>query len=93
MSYYYKHKYGLSTHAMQRIKQRLSIKENDEFLIRDIIANMIDNSNYSFQTSKTLYIKSPKNDIYFIIDILSNTIITATKISAQKQLDLINADK
>ncbi|AKX34126.1 hypothetical protein SLITO_v1c04730 [Spiroplasma litorale] len=92
MSFYYKHKYGFSTHAIHRIKQRLNLKEEDEFKLKDIIIDMIDNSSYSFQTSKTIYIKSRKNDIYFVVDIITNTIITATKISPHKQLELLEKD-
>ncbi|AGR41213.1 hypothetical protein [Spiroplasma taiwanense] len=89
MSYYYKHKYGFSTHSIQRIRQRLSLPDEEEFKLKDKIIKLIEKSTYSFDTSKFTYIKTPKKDVYFVIDIITNTIITATPISASKQLWLI----
>ncbi|ASP28228.1 hypothetical protein SCORR_v1c04560 [Spiroplasma corruscae] len=93
MGYYYKHKYGFSTHSIHRIKQRLNIKENDEFEIKDKIMNLIEKSEYQFETSKTIYIKIPVKNLYAVIDKKYNTIITVTDISASKQLELIDKDK
>ncbi|QHX36700.1 hypothetical protein [Spiroplasma sp. BIUS-1] len=89
MSYYYKHEYGFSTHSIQRIRQRLNLADEEEFKLKEKILKMIEKSTYSFETSKNIYIKTPKNDVYFVIDRNLKTIITATPISASKQLYLI----
>ncbi|WP_338984304.1 hypothetical protein [Spiroplasma endosymbiont of Diplazon laetatorius] len=89
MSYYYKHEYGFSTHSIQRIRQRLNLADEEEFKLKEKILKMIEKSTYSFDTSKHTYIKTAKADIYFVIDKIEKTIITATPISPTKQLWLI----
>ncbi|AGR42162.1 hypothetical protein [Spiroplasma diminutum] len=89
MSYYYKHEYGFSTHSIQRIRQRLKLADEEEFKLKDKILKMIEKSTLSFETSKHIYIKTSKTDIYFVIDKFQKVIITATPISAAKQLWLI----
>ncbi|ALD66444.1 hypothetical protein [Spiroplasma cantharicola] len=89
MSYYYKHEYGFSTHSIQRIRQRLRLKDEEEFKLKDKILKMIAKSIYSFETSKHIYIKTLKSEVYFVVDKIQKTIITATPISPTKQLWLI----
>ncbi|WP_342274974.1 hypothetical protein [Spiroplasma endosymbiont of Cantharis lateralis] len=89
MSYYYKHKYGFSTHSIQRIRERLRLKDEEEFKLKEKILKMIAKSTYSFETNKFIYIKTLKNEVYFVIDKIQMTIITATPISPTKQLWLI----
>ncbi|AUM62692.1 hypothetical protein [Spiroplasma monobiae] len=92
MSYYYKHEYGFSTHSIQRIRQRLNLADEEEFKLKEKILKMIEKSTSSFETSRNIYIKTPKNEVYFVVDKFQKTIITATPISPTKQLWLIEND-
>ncbi|WP_338982861.1 hypothetical protein [Spiroplasma endosymbiont of Othius punctulatus] len=92
MSFYEKSNYNLSTHSHYRIKERLKLNVSD-LELRGKVNEIISKSNYSWETSKTLYIQSNINDVYFVIDKVSNLIITATQISHQKQIEIIENEK
>ncbi|WP_339020218.1 hypothetical protein [Spiroplasma endosymbiont of Atherix ibis] len=92
MSYYYKHEYNFSTHSIQRIRQRLNLENEEEFKLKEKILKLIGKSTYSFETSRNIYISTPKKDIYFVIDRVNKLIITATPISPEKQMWLLEND-
>ncbi|AOG60509.1 hypothetical protein SHELI_v1c05580 [Spiroplasma helicoides] len=89
MSYYYRHEFKFSTHAIQRIRQRLNLGNADEFKLKDKVLDIIENSTEMFETSKNIYIKTNKGNIFLVITKPDKLIITATPISPTKQLDLI----
>ncbi|AHI52924.1 hypothetical protein [Spiroplasma culicicola] len=90
MGYYYRHEFKFSTHAIQRIKQRLNLgDEKDEFKLKEIVLDLIEKSTEMFETSKNIYIHTKKANLYFVITKPDKVIVTATPISAIKQLSLI----
>lgn len=92
MSFYQKSEYNLSTHSYYRIKQRLNLNVSD-LELRGKVNEIISKSTYSWETRKDLYIQSNINEVYFVIDKASKLIITATKISHSKQLEILENEK
>lgn len=90
MSYYFRYEFKFSDHSIQRIKQRLNLKDTEDFILKEKVLDMIENSQSSFQTTNHLYIHTTKSNIYFVVKIPEKLIITATPISITKQLEIIN---
>ncbi|QEH61890.1 hypothetical protein SCHIN_v1c06930 [Spiroplasma chinense] len=93
MGYYYRHEFKFSDHALQRIRQRLNLGNEEEYLLKEKVLTMIEKSTQMFETSNHIYIHTRKNDIYFVIKKPEKLIVTATPISATKQLYLIETDQ
>ncbi|AHB36443.1 hypothetical protein [Spiroplasma apis] len=89
MGYYYRRQFNFSTHSIHRIRQRLLLPNEEEFLLKEKVLDLIESSTEHFETTKYIYIKVNKKDIFLVIDIGTKTIITATPISPTKQLWLI----
>ncbi len=92
MGYYFKHTYNFSDHGMQRCRERLKMKNNPEYEVKEKVMELISNSDSSFETKSDLYIKVPKSEFYFVINKASNTIITITKVSIEKQWRLMESE-
>lgn len=90
MSYYYKHDYNFSYHGLQRCKERLRLKDVEDFKVKEIVMTLIKQSTHSFETNNEIYIKAGKSHNYFIINKTSNLIITCTQVSIEKQFSLMN---
>ncbi|ATZ17325.1 hypothetical protein ELUMI_v1c06030 [Williamsoniiplasma luminosum] len=89
MSYYYKHNYSFSYHGMQRVKERLNMKGVEDFKVKDEVMRLIKLSNSQFETRYDLYISAGNSQLYFVINKESNLIVTCTKVSVEKQLELM----
>ncbi|AVP49128.1 hypothetical protein [Williamsoniiplasma luminosum] len=89
MSYYYKHNYSFSYHGMQRVKERLNMKDVEDFKVKDEVMRLIKLSNSQFETRYDLYISAGNSQLYFVINKESNLIVTCTKVSVEKQLELM----
>ncbi|WP_026389791.1 hypothetical protein [[Acholeplasma] multilocale] len=92
MSYYYKHNYNFSYHGLQRCRERLNLKDAADYEVKAAVMEHIRKSTKSFEIGREIYISASNTDIYFIIDKTSNLIITATKVSAEKQLSLMSRE-
>ncbi|QBQ07716.1 hypothetical protein SGLAD_v1c05170 [Spiroplasma gladiatoris] len=92
MSYYYRHEFQFSDHAIKRIKQRLNLSGKDIWELKEQVLDLIENSTRCFETSKTIYIHTGKGNIFFVINKINKLIITTTPISAQKELELVSYD-
>ncbi|WP_027063227.1 hypothetical protein [Mesoplasma seiffertii] len=90
MSFYYKHNYVFSDHGLQRCRERLNLKSAPDYEVKEAVIKHIQNSTRSFEAGNEIYISASNTQIYFIIDRRSNLIITATKISAEKQLSIMS---
>ncbi|WP_339022308.1 hypothetical protein [Spiroplasma endosymbiont of Crioceris asparagi] len=93
MSYYEKNKYSISTHSFYRIKERLNMRSKTDLELNIFVNELINNSTDVIDTKKTLYVNTQINDVYLVIDKISNLVITATKISHEKQIRIIEEDK
>lgn len=89
MSYYYKSNISYSSHALQRAKERLNLKEKKDWEVKEQVKKHIQASTKSFDKGYTTYVSASNTDIYFVIDVRTNTIITVTKISPEKMLTLL----
>ncbi|WP_031542833.1 hypothetical protein [Mesoplasma photuris] len=90
MSYYYKHNVKFSHHGLQRIRERLNMKDVEEFKVKEEVLKHIKYSTRSFEVGNNEYIRASNTDVYFVVDKNSRLIITATKISAEKELSLLS---
>ncbi|WP_425380183.1 hypothetical protein [Spiroplasma endosymbiont of Stenodema calcarata] len=95
MGYYYQHKLGFSFHCLQRIRQRSPLfeKEND-WIIKEKIIKMIDNSSDRIETNRNLYIKLDDlpGNLYVVVEKEQRLIVTVTPISSGKLLDIIRTN-
>ncbi|PPE05147.1 hypothetical protein [Williamsoniiplasma lucivorax] len=89
MSYYYKHDYNFSYHGMQRVKQRLNMKDVEDFKVKDEVIKLIKFSTNQFETEKELYISAGNTQLFFVINKQSNLIVTCTKVSVERQWKLM----
>ncbi|WP_342269432.1 hypothetical protein [Spiroplasma endosymbiont of Aspidapion aeneum] len=87
--YYYKHNYVFTAHSLNRIRQRINLTNKEEFALKDEVIGLIESSVYNFESSNHLYIRYKNTNIFFVIDKLTNAIITATPISHTKMLNLL----
>ncbi|AHF58197.1 hypothetical protein [Spiroplasma eriocheiris] len=93
MGYYYQHNFNFSYHGLQRIKERIAdFKAMDEWIIKEKIIKMIDNSTDRIETTRNFYIKLDdfKNNLYVVINKYNNLIVTVTPMSPQKLLEILN---
>ncbi|AHF61407.1 hypothetical protein P344_06155 [Spiroplasma mirum ATCC 29335] len=93
MGYYYQHNFNFSYHSLQRIKERIAaFKTVDEWIIKEKIIKMIDNSTDRIETTRNFYIKLDnfKNNLYVVINKHNNLIVTVTLMSPQKLLEILN---
>lgn len=92
MGYYYRHRLGFSFHCLQQIRERIPIfaKEND-WIIKENIIKMINNSSEQIETNQNWYIKlnDLKGNLYVIIKKITYLIITVTPMSINKLLNII----
>ncbi|AGM24704.1 hypothetical protein [Spiroplasma chrysopicola] len=94
MGYYYQHKLAFSDHGFQRIKERIAnFKNENEWIVKEKIIKMIDNSSDRIETRDYLYIKLDdlKGNLYVVIQKNAKLIITVTPMSPQKILDIITS--
>ncbi|MBH8622446.1 MULTISPECIES: hypothetical protein [Spiroplasma] len=92
MSYYYQHKLGFSFHGLQRIRERIPLFKNEnDWIIKDKIIKMIDNSSDRIETRSNLYIKLDdlEGNLYVVVEKQQRLIVTVTQISPKKLLDVI----
>ena len=92
MGYYYQHHLNFSFHCLQRIRQRIPIFKNEnDWIIKEKIIKMIDNSSDRIETTQNLYIKLDdlKRDLYVVVEKKSRLIVTVTPMSPGKLLDII----
>ncbi|AHI53891.1 hypothetical protein SSABA_v1c04840 [Spiroplasma sabaudiense Ar-1343] len=92
MSYYFKHNYSFSDHGLQRASERLRLKDMDFFSVKEHCMKLIDNSLYQFETSRHIYIKVAKSELFFVVNKLNNLVVTVTKMSVSRQLEVIDKD-
>lgn len=93
MGYYYSYPYEFSSHALVRCRERLNLRELDDFLVRQKAFELIKNSNFQFETENNLYIRVvEKNNIFFVVNKRDRVIITCSPISVEKQFSLILSD-
>ena len=91
MSYYQKDNHVFSYHGLQRCKERLGLKDIDDFQVHQEVMKLIRNSSHFFETKNEIYIAAGNTkQLYFVINKTNNLIITCTKISVEKQLTLID---
>ncbi|WP_374696377.1 hypothetical protein [Spiroplasma endosymbiont of Polydrusus formosus] len=92
MGYYYQHNLNFSFHCLQRIRQRIPIFKNEnDWIIKEKIIKMIDNSSDRIETIRNLYIKLDdfKRDLYVVVEKKSHLIITVMPMSPSNLLDII----
>ncbi|WHQ36989.1 hypothetical protein [Spiroplasma sp. SV19] len=92
MGYYYQHKLGFSFHCLQRIRERIPFfKKEDEWVIKEKIIKMIDNSSDRIETSNNLYIKLDdlKGNLYVVVEKHRRLVVTVTPMSPKKLLEVI----
>ncbi|ATZ21497.1 hypothetical protein [Mesoplasma tabanidae] len=89
MSYYYKPSMGYSVHALQRAKERLKLQNKQDWEVKEAIKNHIFNSTKTFKINGMLYLSASNTNIFFVINESSNTLVTVTLVSAEKQLRLM----
>ncbi len=93
MSFYNKSHYQFSNHAIQRIKERLTIPKDSELAVKNFVIRQIENSSYQFSGDKFLYVDissgNKYRDFFIVIDKNTNLIITVTKMSGSKILSLM----
>ncbi|ASZ09036.1 hypothetical protein CK556_01525 [Mesoplasma chauliocola] len=89
MSYYYKPSMGYSVHALQRARERLNLKDKADWEVKESIKNHIHNSTKTFRINGMLYLSASNTNIFFVINESSNTLVTVTLVSAEKQLRLM----
>ncbi|AXK51166.1 hypothetical protein [Spiroplasma alleghenense] len=92
MSYYFKHNYVFTDHGLQRACERLNLNKENMFEAKEHCMKLIDKSTYEFHTTNHIYIRVGKTEIFFVINKLQNLIITVTKMSVAKQLEVIDKD-
>ncbi|PPE05069.1 hypothetical protein EELLY_v1c07570 [Entomoplasma ellychniae] len=88
MSYYYKPIINYTSHALQRAKERLNLKDKPDWEVKAAIKKHMQASTKSFDQKNTVYVSASNSDIYFVIDMNTNTLITVTKVSPEKMLSL-----
>jgi len=93
MSYYLKSKYNFSTHGLERCKERLKMKNEPEYKVKEKVYDLIKKSIHSFEDNGTIHIAAGNSDLYFVINKANNLIITCTKISVSKQMELFDNDE
>ncbi|MFW4370969.1 MAG: hypothetical protein EHV01_003385 [Spiroplasma sp. hy2] len=92
MGYYYQHRLGFSFHCLQRIRERIpAFKNENDWIIKEKIIKMIDNSSDRIETTKNLYIKLDdlKGNLYVVVAKQIRLIVTVTPMSPGKLLDII----
>lgn len=92
MGYYYQHKLGFSFHGLQRIRERIPLFKNEnDWIIKDKIIKMIDNSSDRIETRSNLYIKLDdlEGNLYVVVEKQQRLIVTVTPMSPKKLLDVI----
>lgn len=89
MSYYNFSPYSFSYHALDRIKDRLNLKNLNEWQIKDYCLKLIKESFDVVETKSFLYIKINKSNLYFVIKKEEKLILTISPMSASKLLDVI----
>ncbi|WP_253301434.1 hypothetical protein [Spiroplasma endosymbiont of Phyllotreta cruciferae] len=92
MGYYYQHKLGFSFHCLQRIRERIPLfKEENDWVIKEKIIKMIENSSEWIETRHNLYIKLDdlEGNLYVVVEKQHRLIVTVTPMSPNKLLDVI----
>lgn len=88
MSYYYTYDYKFSTHALQRIKQRLNIQHMDDFEAKAHVIKLIQNHGNEYEDQTHAYFQVAGKNLYFVIHKSDNVIVTLTPMSSEKLLGL-----
>lgn len=92
MGYYYQHRLWFSFHCLQRIRERIPAFTNEnDWIIKEKIIKMIDNSSDRIETTKNLYIKldNLKGNLYVVVAKHTRLIVTVTPMRPEKLLDII----
>lgn len=97
MGYYYQYNFIFTYHGIQRLRERLNLKKLQDYQIKEQVIKMIEDAYDIVVTSKHHYIgieniTISSGKIYVVVDKKSNTIITATPISGNKMLSIIDND-
>lgn len=92
MSYYYKNKYSFSYHALNRIRERLSLSDLNDLGLQAYCEKLINQASDVIITSTHKYVKINNIDLYFIIEKNQNLVKTICPLSASKLLQVIEDD-
>ena len=91
MSYYQQaNNFEYSDHGLQRVKERLKMKDKNDWEVREEVRRLIRLSTYSFEDNHYDYVSVGKSrDMFFVFSKDEHVLITCTKISVEKQMKLI----
>ncbi len=93
MSYYSKEPYIFSNHALQRIKERIELPSNQRLSVKKYISSLIMKSTYQFIYQNYLYVSisdhNKNYDMYAVIDESSKVVVTVSRMSRGKILNLL----
>lgn len=92
MSFYYKSKYRFSYHALNRIRERLSLNHLNDLGLQSYCEKLINEASDVIITSKHKYVRINNIDLYFIIENNQNLVKTISPLSASKLLQVIEDD-
>jgi len=91
MSYYKPSTFNLTNHAMQRLSSRLNLTGSVSQKYQQIL-DYYNDSFEEFHCGSTSYLRiNKKPDYYFIVE--DNTIITVTKLTYNKKMEIISKMK
>ncbi|MBE4704377.1 hypothetical protein [Spiroplasma platyhelix] len=91
MSYYYKNEYKFSDHALNRAKTRLNLKDLSDSEVINHCLKLIELSHEMHETKTCKYINVNKTNLYFVVDINENLIITLSPFKPDRLLGILNS--
>lgn len=92
MSYYFKNKYKFSDHGLFRIKNRLGLTESSDVEVINYCVKLIELSHEVYETRTYKYIKVNNTNLYFVLSVPDNLIITLSPIKPEKLLANLEND-
>ncbi|MCL8211173.1 hypothetical protein LD125_00323 [Mesoplasma sp. JKS002658] len=92
MSYYQQaSNFEYSDHGLQRVKERLKMKDKTDWEVREEVRRLVNLSTHGFEDNHYYYVGVGKSkDMFFVFSKDENVLITCTKISVEKQMKLIS---